>query len=560
MSYRPQHYYRHDEMTELLRELTTAHPRYAALRSIGTSPQGRDLWVVTITDTDAGAAEDKPAYWIDANTHASEVAGNAAALYTIDYVLKHLDEPEIAQLLRQRTLYIAPRVNPDGAEFCLAEQHYVRSVRRPFPDPEPTPGLVPSDVDGDGFVLQMRIEAPDGAWRVSTKDERLLIARKPWDTVGPFYHLYREGTFDESALRDPRLPMMETDPHGLDFNRNYPWKWRPHPEQWGAGSYPLSEPETRAVVDFMLAHRNICGVLTYHTFTGVLLRPFSDRADDGMPAFDRHTFEAIGARCEELTGYPCISVFHDFAYDPTKAIGGVFDDWCYEQYGVHAYTMELWDPQVRAKVPAKDKLLDHWFKPTEDDQLCYLRWNDEDLDGEGFVDWRPFQHPQLGDIEIGGWKFMTTFRNPPAKYLEEVCHGSCLFTLDHARSGPLPRLELRVEPLDADLKRVVATMRNDGYLPTYVTQQAKDAAIVRQLHLEVSVTAGLEVVDGPEHQRVEHLDGYANQSNPPFASNSHYGKTRRNVLEREWLVRGSGVFSAVWRGDRIGRVSALVEV
>lgn len=555
--YKPDHYYKHDEMTQLLEHFVEANPEFATLDSIGKSPEGRDLWLVTLTDFECGRPEDKPAYWIDANTHASEVAGNAAALYTIDYVLSNLADPQVAALLRTRTLYVLPRLNPDGAEYCLEANHYVRSARRLYPDPEPSPGLIEQDIDGDGYVLQMRIEADDGPWRPSDKDARLLVPRMPWDTNGPFFHLYAEGLFEEEALNEARMPILGRDPHGLDFNRNYPWQWKPEFSQVGAGRYPLSEPETRAVVDFLYAHPNICGIMSYHTFTGVLLRPYGDRADKEMPKFDLQTFEKLGARCEELTGYPCISVFHDFAYDPSQAIGGVFDDWAYEAYGVHAYTMELWDPQNRAGCEKKPNLLDHWMKPTEEDLLKFLEWNDNDLDGEGFVDWHEFDHPQLGKIELGGWRFMYTRRNPPPKYLEEVCHGSCLFTLDHARATPLPSIELSAERIEGGVHRVTALMRNDGYLPTYVTAHAKAKGLVQQLHLELE-TEGVELVEGKLHERVDHLDGHANFTTWP-AHNQH-GQTRSNVAERHWLVRGSGVVHVTWRGDRIGKQTATLEI
>ena len=56
--------------------------------------------------------------------------------------------------------------------------------------------------------------------------------------------------------------------------------------------------------------------------------------------------------------------------------------------------------------------------------------------------WTPFEHPQLGPVEIGGWKRMFTFRNPPpARYLEEMARSNCRFTLRHAACAP--RLRLR---------------------------------------------------------------------------------------------------------------------
>jgi len=379
--YDPNRYYLYDEMMSWLNELARMYQEVCTVSSIGQTPEGREIPLVTITDLATGAPGDKPAYWIDANTHASEVTGSAAALYTIHHVLEHRDTPEIRSLLETTTLYIAPRLNPDGAEWCLSTNQYVRSVRRPFPEEIPEPGLHPEDVDGDGEVLQMRKRAPDGAWKAHPEDPRLLVRREPWETEGRFYHVWVEGLFAEGSEDDERLPVADT-PHQLDFNRNYPYRWSP--SERGAGRYPLSEPEPRAVVEFLTTHPNVCGMLTYHTFSGVLLRPFSDRPDADMPALDRATFDLIGARCEELTGYACRSCFHHFCYDPKNLTMGAFDDWAYDHYGVHCYTIELWSPWTQAGLDFLDRLHEFFSMRTSQDDLALLRWYDDALGSRAF--------------------------------------------------------------------------------------------------------------------------------------------------------------------------------
>ncbi len=556
--YEPGRYYPYEELSAYLEDVARLYPTYARLESIGVTPEERDIWVLSLTDTRRGRFDEKPAYWIDANTHASEVMGSAAALQTIHHVLTHLDQPEIAELLERITLYIAPRVNPDGAEYVLEKRHYVRSARRSFPDPAPTPGLIEKDIDDDGRVLQMRIESPQGAWKASEKDSRLLIPRRPWDAAGPFYHLYAEGVFEESSLQDPRRPMLHRDPHGLDFNRNYPYRWRPEPDQAGAGDYPLSEPETRAVVDYLLAHKNVCGMLTYHTYSGVLLRPFSDKADSEMPKFDLETYKLFGSRCEEITGFKCVSTFHNFAYDPKNLVTGVFDDWAYEHYGVHCYTMELWCPWKHAGLDFSDDFLEFWRNRDEDTELALLKWNDDDLESEAFVDWYAYEHPQLGEVELGGWDWLFSFRNAPAERLEEECQPSVLFSLDHARALPQPRIELSVEEVEGELSRVRVQLINGGYLPTWVTELGKKR--VGKLHLGVECGEGLAIAEGKVEMRVDHLDGLANMTVPNFGSQAFHGKTLSHLREHTWLVRGSGSFEVTWWGDRIGRHVATVQV
>ena len=64
-----QHYHDYAEMTALLRSWEQQSP-LCSLSSIGTSQEGRELWLMTITDSGTGPAEDKPAFWCEANTHA----------------------------------------------------------------------------------------------------------------------------------------------------------------------------------------------------------------------------------------------------------------------------------------------------------------------------------------------------------------------------------------------------------------------------------------------------------------------------------------------------------
>jgi len=557
--YKPDQYYRYAELTEYLQGVAKSFPDRAELFSIGTSPEGRELWVVAITDFTTGTHKSRPAYWIDGNTHASEVMGSAASLLTIHHVMTHWDTPEIQDLISDRTLYIAPRINPDGAEYVMEHEHYVRSVRRKWPQNEPMVGLDEQDINGDGLVLQMRIQAKDGAWKISKKDKRVMIPRMPWDLDGPFYHLYGEGLFDEDSLRHPQLPMMERDPHGLDFNRNYPTRWTHESDQMGAGAYPLSEPETRAVVDFLLSHRNVGAMLTYHTYSGVLLRPYGDKPDAQMPKFDLASFKLFGKRCEELTGFPCISTFHEFMYDPLKSITGVFEEWAYEDYGAHCYTMELWAPWQQAGLDFKGNWLGFWRDRTEDDEVALMTWNDNDLKGEAFVDWFEFEHPQLGKLELGGWRWLYSFRNAPAWKLEEETLPSVLFTLDHARALPRPRLDVRVETF-GDQFKVVATIKNEGYFPTNITQLAAKNGRVEKPTIEIVVGEGVQLEEGPSRQATAHLAGYSDMTSATLTSQNFHGKTRRDVAEFAWRVKGKGAVVIRWSGDRIGTLERLIEI
>lgn len=410
-------YYRYDDLTALLQAFAKEYADLVSVESIGKSHEGRDIWLATVTNRATGDAKDKPAFWCDGNIHASEVSASASVMNILwQLVTRYGKDAEVTRAVDTRAFYLVPRVNPDGAEWALADvPKIIRSGTRPYPwDEEDFYGLERQDMDGDGRILNMRIEDPNGGWKVSEQEPRLLMKREPSESGGKYYRLLPEGifhNFDPLTLKGRRIK------EGLDFNRNFPSQWRVESEQHGAGPYPTSEPEIRALVQAIVDRPNICGAVTFHTFSGVHLRPPSTKPDDDIPAEDLWLYKEIGKKGEEITGYPAISNYHEFRYHPKEVITGVFDDWMFEHRGVFAWTTEIWSPQRQAGI-TDYKYID-WFRdhPHADD-IALLKWSDEKLGGKGYVDWYEFDHPQLGKVELGGWDSHFAFRNPPPDFLE----------------------------------------------------------------------------------------------------------------------------------------------
>ena len=341
-------YYPYDALTEQLQALVETYPHLLALDSIGKSFEGRDIWCVTATNAATGPAAEKPAFWCDGNIHATEVSASSACLYLLNKLAsRYGSDADITRALDTRAFYVVPRVNPDGAELYFAgNPRYIRSSVRPYPyDEEPIDGLKPEDVDGDGRILFMRIPDANGAWKPHPAEPRLLVRRDPTEIGGNYYRVLPEGTIENW---DGITLTLQKNKEGLDLNRNFPAHWRQEGEQSGAGPFPGSEPEVLNLVRFITSHPNITGGITFHTYSGVLLRPYGGQADDTMLAEDLWTFTTIGKRGTEITGYPAISVFHDFRYHPKEVITGVFDDWMYDHLGLFAWTVEIWSPQRQA--------------------------------------------------------------------------------------------------------------------------------------------------------------------------------------------------------------------
>ncbi|MGC9348105.1 MAG: M14 family metallopeptidase [Anaerolineae bacterium] len=551
------HFYRYDELTELLKTYEKAYPHLVQIKSIGKSYEDRDIWVAIVSQTETGGDDEKPAFWLDGNIHATEVSPSTACLNFIDYLVKRYGEDEdVTRVLDTRAYYIVPRVNPDGAEWALADEpKYIRSSTRPYPyDEDPVEGLAVEDIDGDGRMLMMRMPDPNGPWKPYPEEPRLMVRRDPTETGGQYYRLLPEGkveNYDGVTIR------IQPKKERLDLNRNFPEHWRQEFEQKGAGPYPTSEPEVRALVQFITEHPNIVGGVAFHTYSGVLLRPYDDRDDKEFPAEDLWTYQKIGKRGTEITGYPNISVYHDFRYHPKEVITGGFDTWLYEQVGAYAWTVEIWSPQRQAGI--EDYKFIEWNRehPVEDD-LKMLKWSDEKLDGKGYVDWYTFEHPQLGTVELGGWDHIFAFRNPPKKFLEDEMNLFPEWLLWSALLSPrLELLEATAKDLGDSSYRVRLVLQNTGWLPSYVTKKALERKVVRDLVCEIELPEGATLETGKVREELGQLEGRAYKH--AFMSADDATDDRAKV---EWVIHApqGGTVKVVARHQRAGTVHAEIEL
>ena len=551
-------YYRYDDLTRLLHAYAQEHPRLVRVESIGKSYEGRDIWLVTVTNTESGEDRHKPALWVDGNIHASEVAPSSACLYLIDkLVTAYGDDPDITRCLDTRAFYICPRVNPDGAELALADKpKIIRSSTRPYPyDEDPIGGLVQEDIDGDGRMLSMRIPDPNGPWKACPEEPRLLVRRDPTETGGQYYRLLPEGRLEEY---DGALIYLQPKKEGLDLNRNFPLNWRQEHEQKGAGPYPTSEPEVHAIVQFIASHPNITGGVAFHTYSGVLLRPYGDRDDKSFPAEDLWTYEKIGQKGTQITGYPAISVYHDFRYHPNRVITGVFNDWLYDHMGLFGWVVEIWSFQRQAGIE-EYKYID-WYRehPVEDD-LKLLKWSDEVLEGKGYVDWYPFEHPQLGPVELGGWDRLYAFRNPPPQFLEKEIAPFADWLVWHLLISPrLELFDVSAVHLGDNVYRVRAVVHNTGWLPTYITKKAVEKKLVRGVVCEIELPEGATLETGKPREEIGQLEGRAYKPSAPTAMQGYDATEDRAKVE--WVVHApqGGTLKLTARHERAGQVTTTV--
>jgi len=526
----------YDELTAWLHEQAATHPHLIGIESYGRSYEGRDLWLATITDTSTGAAETKPAHWVDANIHAIEVTGGVAALFLIHHLLSAFGtDAQVTEALRTRTFYVVPRVNPDGVEAALSDApQFRRSSMRPWPwrDGHRASGLHECDMDGNGRILTMRVVDPNGGWMVSADEPRLMVrvpdAGAPASTIR-YRMLYEGEVLDHDGFTIP----TPAPPQSLDLNRNFPAGWSTGVP--GSGDHPLSEPEIDALARALTARRNVCGYNAFHTSGGVLLRPSSTQPDSNLPPVDVWTWKRLGEHGTALTGYPVHSVYEDFTFDRNDLMSGAADDWVYEHLGVYGWTTEFWDVILHATGTKSGTHI--WYTgPTEAEELAVYRWAVEHHP-EMYVDWAAFDHPQLGAVEIGGWDDMFFWSNAPGSRLLDEVRGHASFAVHQALCSPrLEILHTRSVALGGDTYRVEVGLANTGWLPTYITQKALKDRLVLPLVAELHAD-GVEVIAGGAHatarQELGQLEGR-------LALQFHWGKndgTSDRVLA-SWVVRG----------------------
>ena len=155
-------YFNNDELKTAIHSWVDLYPDLLEVSQLGSSFEGKPIWLLTITNQKTGKDIDKPAIWVDANIHATEIAGTTTSMrlaYTL--LSEYGNDSQITKLVDSAVYYVVPRVNPDGAELAMSEiPQYVRSGVRPYPYEDKQEGLHSQDIDKDGRILTMRIKDP----------------------------------------------------------------------------------------------------------------------------------------------------------------------------------------------------------------------------------------------------------------------------------------------------------------------------------------------------------------------------------------------------------------
>ena len=528
------HYYNYEELKSNLEYFAEKYPDLVTLEVNVVTAEGRNQYGVTVTNKKTGDALSKPGWHVDGNTHAGEITGSMAAMHMLDYLITNYGkDEEVTKLLDTMTIYSVPRITPDGTETWLTTPYTIRSINKVHN--EVKGGVKEEDLDGDGVIRMMRIPSPYGAWKKDPKNKDCMLPRDPGDRDGEFYDIYPEGIFEEYD-GDENLKTKKKE-WALDFNRNFPYGWFPENRQAGAGKYPLSNPETKALADWIIAHPNIGGVSTNHTSGGMIMYPPGTKLVAEACPGDIKAFKTIAEMCHQEMGYQVLNLYEEFVQDPKNYDSGAFDDWCYQSEGIMSYTIEYWDLANKAGAPyvANQRSKETLDKSIERFNAC-MAWVKKNAP-EDFVGWKKYKHPYFGNVELGGFNYKFTHQNPPAKFLKDLMEQSTKFLIRFAKSMPNLQIdEVKKEKIGDDLYRITAMVGNTGYLSTNVSDEAVKMGKAKTV--KVSVKGG-ELISGKECTDIGHLSGYSRTKTGVF----FYGNigTHANAPARkklEWIVKG----------------------
>jgi len=542
----------HDEVGERMQLMARTWPKFLTLSSMGDSYGGRELWVMTINNPDTGPEMSKAGIFIEANVHGNEIQGGEINLYTIWYLMENYGRiAEITRLVDERVFYIVPTVNPDGRDYFL-DGTGSGSRTGHVPVDSDGDGLFDEDGDddlnGNGVIEQIRKYVPgEGTHRLNASDPRIMEAVAPWEK-GDWVLLGSEGLDNDGD------GLVNEDPiGGYDPNRNYASDWQPNYIQGGSMDYPFQLPESRATQDFLRAHPNIAGMQSYHNSGGMILRPPGSAWYGDYPRSDIQVYDEIGENGERMLPWYDYFIIWQGLY----TVHGGSIDWTNDGHGIISFSNELWNGGQYLQTPLLEGQTENPNSPISGQRSRYF-FDDFVEFGDQYIEWAPFNHPQYGEVEMGGWKKLSGRINPRFMSME-LFHRNMAFTLYHA--DMMPKMAMggsRVEGLGGGLYKVQVDITNERLIPT-VTAKGMENRVVRPDLLtvtgDVEIVAAGWVADRNRPGPTQMIDQH--DLKRILIRSGHPGRTTKTI---EYLVRGSGSMEVTYGSVKGGTVRTTVRV
>lgn len=523
----------------------------AEVTSIAQSRDGRDIWMVTLADDGDLPIEDRPGILVVGTLSGDHLVGSEIAVEATRWLLdENGSNDEVTRLLSENVVYVVPRLNPDGAESYFGDLAWGRRGNAWAEDDDNDARMGedgPNDLNGDGVITVMRVADRSGDLIPHPDDPRLMKEADPVEGESGTHTLHIEGTDDDGDGF-----IAEDGPGGVDLDRNFQHAY-PYWEA-DAGRHMVSEPETRGLMDFMIAHTNIGAILTFGHSDNLVVPPngqgnldaprtidlmeWAAMSNDGVfevGVFGGQTnFGNLSQRGAQLgrnnppeQGQRPVMTFNgqDRPYMQTiseayreitgiertgynREAEGAFFQYGYFQYGVPSFSTQGWG-------------MEEAEGDTFDQQLL-ARMDAGDVDG--FVDWTPYTHPTLGEVEIGGFRpYMAVNPNPERIGTLGARHGEFIARL----GGMLPKVrfvEASAESIGGGLWKVDAVIENTGYLPTALAHGLRSRSVDPTL-VQIQVAPEAVISGDAKSARTARIEGSGGTASYSWVIRANSGQT-----------------------------------
>lgn len=488
------------EQANRLNALVKAYPQTASLRSLTKTNGGKDIWLLTIG---TGKTEHKPAIAVIGGVEGNHLLGTELAIGFAEQLLKASGTDSVKNLLARTTYYVFPNMSPDAMEQYFAKLRNGRNGNATATDDDrdgKTDEDGWDDLDGDGKITFLRIESVTGDYKLHPDDARVLIKADISKGEKGKYKLLTEGIDND---KDGQF--NEDGEGGIAFNKNLTYNHKTFAP--GAGDYPASEKETRAMLDFLYDAFNVYAVVSFGSNNN-LSNPIpynpqaaAQRIVAGLLEPDAKVNGMVSDLYNKVTGTK------DAPRNNTT--GGDVLSWAYFHYGRYSFsTPGWWVPKTRPDTAKKEKVF-----TVEDVTANYLRWASQQGISNTFTEWKTIQHPDFPGqkVEVGGVD-PYVMMNPPYKMVEPVVKKHTDFLVKLAAHQPeIDVINLKTEKLANGLTRVSLDVVNKGGLSTH-SKLGERSYFIKKVKVAVQTSGKQEVVGGRKIHLLNSIDANGSES------------------------------------------------
>ncbi len=531
-------YHNPADISSQISAMAKSQPGKMVVHPLGKTFGGVDYQIVEIGKEIKLAKKTLPAILVVANLEGTAPLASEGALFLIRELL---DKPERSDSL---TWYVLASGNPDGAgRYFQKPLQVTGDNNRPWNDDmdELTDEDGPEDLNGDGYITQMRVKDPEGNYIPDKKDARLMKRADAAKGEKGIYKLYPEGLDNDGDGQ-----YNEDAAGGTNIGITFPFLYGYN--QPGTGAWSGSETETYSLMKFVNAHPEIAMTMTYGSTNWCLVAPKGGRkgalnlsaikiparqarrlnadpektytleevkelikatvppgttVDDAMVAGMLDSGPVINPVAADGKLYSTLAdqykkylkerKWTDKRVDPAREKEGTFELWSYYQLGLPSFSMDFW------ALP----------KPKDSLKNAFMAYNDSLLGGKGFVEWKEFDHPVLGKVEIGGNIPYADILPLPAQ-IDTLLKVQVPWIFELVKQIPhLVIEEVRSEPQGAGIYRVTAWVSNNRMFSFPLAIGARTKVPPPAI---VTLTGkGISFLSGRERTPLEGVNGFDTQ-------------------------------------------------